>query len=150
MDKVEVKEDQVIPTGSIKSRYNLGYAERNPFLERAREAAEITIPSLLPREGHSSANFFKQPFQAEHAALGRGRPLSGQRLSSDRAGGAPAGAVAPNAAARASTWLGMLGSAVVMGIVGQQWGELGKGKLVFLDKDGKTTKAPKDKPAGKK
>ena len=64
MDKVEVKEDQVIPTGSIKSRYNLGYAERNPFLERAREAAEITIPSLLPREGHSSANFFKQPFQS--------------------------------------------------------------------------------------
>ena len=64
MDKVEVNDNQDIPTGSIKSRYNLGYAERNPFLERAREAAEITIPSLLPREGHSSANFFRQPFQS--------------------------------------------------------------------------------------
>ena len=64
MDKVEVNENQDIPSGSIKSRYNLGYAERNPFLERAREAAEITIPSLLPREGHSSANFFRQPFQS--------------------------------------------------------------------------------------
>ena len=43
------------------------------------------------------------------------------------------GSMAPNAAAKASTWLGMLGSVAIMGIVGQQWGELSASKLVFAD-----------------
>ena len=64
VDKIEVSDDQSYPTGTIKGRYTTCYAERQPFLERAREAAEITIPSLLPREGHTGANFFSQPFQS--------------------------------------------------------------------------------------
>lgn len=36
---------------------------RKPFLDRARECAELTIPSLLPKDGHSNASRLPTPWQ---------------------------------------------------------------------------------------
>ena len=36
---------------------------RDPFLERARECAELTIPTLLPKDGHSNASRLPTPWQ---------------------------------------------------------------------------------------
>nr|WP_055461022.1 portal protein [Chelatococcus sambhunathii] len=36
---------------------------RSPYLERARDCAELTIPSLMPRGGHGAANDLPTPFQ---------------------------------------------------------------------------------------
>jgi hypothetical protein len=36
---------------------------RKTFLDRARECAELTIPSLLPKDGHSSASRLPTPWQ---------------------------------------------------------------------------------------
>lgn len=38
--------------------------DRDPFLQRAREAAELTIPSLMPPAGHSGSTKYRQPFQS--------------------------------------------------------------------------------------
>lgn len=37
--------------------------DRRTFLDRARECAELTIPSLLPKDGHSSASRLPTPWQ---------------------------------------------------------------------------------------
>lgn len=44
-------------------RYNQLSSYRDPFLVRGREAAELTIPSLLPPEGHTGATKLYTPFQ---------------------------------------------------------------------------------------
>lgn len=36
---------------------------RKPFLDRARQCAEVTIPSLLPKDGHSEASVLPTPWQ---------------------------------------------------------------------------------------
>jgi hypothetical protein len=36
---------------------------RKPFLDRARECAELTIPSLLPKDGHSNSSRLPTPWQ---------------------------------------------------------------------------------------
>lgn len=36
---------------------------RKTFLDRARQCAEVTIPSLLPKDGHSSASILPTPWQ---------------------------------------------------------------------------------------
>ena len=36
---------------------------RKTFLDRARQCAELTIPSLLPKDGHSSASSLPTPWQ---------------------------------------------------------------------------------------
>lgn len=48
---------------SLKQKYNLLEMDRLPFLNRARDAAELTIPSLIVKDGHSSATEFTTPFQ---------------------------------------------------------------------------------------
>ena len=48
---------------TAKQKYNLLESDRLPFLNRARDAAELTIPSIIVREGHSSATEFNTPFQ---------------------------------------------------------------------------------------
>jgi len=35
-----------------------------PFLERARKCSELTIPTLLPKEGSTSATSFPTPYQS--------------------------------------------------------------------------------------
>lgn len=38
--------------------------DRRPFLERGRECSTLTIPTLLPKEGHSSGSKFPTPWQS--------------------------------------------------------------------------------------
>lgn len=51
-------------TNSVAQRYGQLETERLTFLNRARRAAELTIPSLLPKEGHTATSEFVTPFQA--------------------------------------------------------------------------------------
>lgn len=45
------------------SRYTQLEQSRRPFLERAREAATYTIPSLMPPEGHTGHTLLPTPYQ---------------------------------------------------------------------------------------
>ncbi|GGX91133.1 hypothetical protein GCM10007160_18270 [Litchfieldella qijiaojingensis] len=49
---------------SAKGLYSRLEADRDPFLRRARDAAKLTIPSLLPEEGHNGTTKLKTPFQS--------------------------------------------------------------------------------------
>ena len=49
--------------GTLAKRYSQLEAERDTFLERGREAANLTIPTLLPDEGHSSTTSYATPNQ---------------------------------------------------------------------------------------
>lgn len=46
------------------SRYGALETDRQMFLQRAREAAEYTIPALFPPQGHSSSTRYATPFQS--------------------------------------------------------------------------------------
>jgi hypothetical protein len=48
---------------SAKSRYEALTIRRDPFLRRARDCAKLTIPSILPPEGHKYSDGLSQPFQ---------------------------------------------------------------------------------------
>lgn len=48
---------------SAKERYNDLALRRDPFLERARDSAALTLPSLLPPEGHSYTQSLPEPYQ---------------------------------------------------------------------------------------
>jgi hypothetical protein len=49
-------------TTTAKARYNILKARREPFLRRARHLAAMTIPSLLPPEGHTYTSDLPQPY----------------------------------------------------------------------------------------
>ena len=49
---------------SAKKLYSVLEAERNTYLDRARECAAITIPTLLPPSGSTSGHTFKTPYQS--------------------------------------------------------------------------------------
>ena len=49
--------------GMVAKRYSQLEGERDTFLERGREAARLTIPTLLPDEGHSSSSIYSTPYQ---------------------------------------------------------------------------------------
>ena len=49
---------------SLKARYDKLSTTRNPYLERARSAARLTIPSLMPDEGSSDSTTFQTPWQS--------------------------------------------------------------------------------------
>lgn len=51
------------------SRYAALQARRQPFLDRARRYAALTIPSLLPPVGHSYTSQLPEPYQAFTARL---------------------------------------------------------------------------------
>jgi len=48
---------------TAKSRYNTLETIRDPFLDRARDSAEFTIPSIMPREYHSKHTILHTPYQ---------------------------------------------------------------------------------------
>lgn len=50
-------------TGCAK-RYAQLESNRDAFLQRARDAAEITIPTLMPPEGHNGSTIYKTPYQS--------------------------------------------------------------------------------------
>jgi hypothetical protein len=49
--------------GTVAKRYSQLESERDTFLERGREAAKLTIPTLMPEEGHSSSSIYATPYQ---------------------------------------------------------------------------------------
>jgi Autographiviridae portal protein len=49
---------------SVESRYEILSTYRIPYLNRAFDCAELTIPHLLPRYGHSSTTVLPTPFQS--------------------------------------------------------------------------------------
>lgn len=55
------------PTPRVQTaagRYALLEQSRSPYLERAREASRLTIPSLIPEEGSTGATELTQPHQS--------------------------------------------------------------------------------------
>ena len=50
--------------GSAAKRYAQLESERNAFLQRARDAALVTIPSLVPKEGHTPSATYDTPYQS--------------------------------------------------------------------------------------
>ena len=49
--------------GVVAKRYAQLLTERDPFLHRARDASELTIPYLMPPAGHNGTTSYKTPFQ---------------------------------------------------------------------------------------
>lgn len=49
--------------GTVAKRYSQLEGERDTFLERGREAARLTIPTLLPDEGHNASSTYSTPYQ---------------------------------------------------------------------------------------
>ena len=50
--------------GTAKGRYSQLEQAREPFLQRAREASRLTIPSLIPPEHHAHTTDYETPFQS--------------------------------------------------------------------------------------
>lgn len=51
--------------GAVAARYSRYESIRSPYLQRAREAAQLTIPTLVPPIGHSNGGYkFPTPYQA--------------------------------------------------------------------------------------
>lgn len=48
---------------TVKSKYAKMETEREPYLERARNAAKLTIPALYPPEGSNGSTDYPTPFQ---------------------------------------------------------------------------------------
>ncbi len=52
------------PVDTAENRYGSLKTFRQPFLDRAWDCAEVTIPSLLPRQGHTPATKLPTPWQS--------------------------------------------------------------------------------------
>jgi len=50
--------------GPVKSRYEKLTGDRRPFLDRAREYSKLTIPYLMPPEGHTASQNLPTPYQS--------------------------------------------------------------------------------------
>ena len=48
---------------SAQSRYEAMKRKRDPFLRRARDCAELTLPALMPPEGHTGSHLLPEPYQ---------------------------------------------------------------------------------------
>src|SRR5690625_5142684 len=57
-------EAPILQRATAQERYTRLQTERNPYLERARACARLTIPSLIPEEGDNSSQETYQPFQS--------------------------------------------------------------------------------------
>ncbi|MGL5918485.1 MAG: portal protein, partial [Cetobacterium sp.] len=55
---------QLSPVDTAENRYQALVTFREPFLRRAFECSELTIPSLLPRHGHTSSSDLPTPWQS--------------------------------------------------------------------------------------
>jgi hypothetical protein len=50
--------------GKAAALYGQLVTDREPFLQRARECSKITIPSLIPPDGHTGSSKFYTPYQS--------------------------------------------------------------------------------------
>lgn len=53
----------------IKSRFNLLDGNRSTILKRARDCSLLTVPSILPKDGHTEEDFLDTPYQSLGARL---------------------------------------------------------------------------------
>ena len=49
---------------TLAKRYAMLETERNTFLERARDSAKLTLPMLMPPEGHNYSTVYETPYQS--------------------------------------------------------------------------------------
>lgn len=66
-DKVNVQE--IIAEISAMSRFKKLDSDRSAVLDRARDCAKLTIPSVIPDTGHSETQALESPYQAVGARL---------------------------------------------------------------------------------
>ena len=65
MERYEIGSNTIIDDkASIESQYQKMEIDREIYLERARESAELTIPYLVPEQGSTSATNYPTPYQA--------------------------------------------------------------------------------------
>lgn len=57
-------EEKPSRAGTLKSLYSSLETQRFTFLRRARDAAELTIPTLMPPQGHSYSTIYPTPYQS--------------------------------------------------------------------------------------
>lgn len=67
MDKVDIT--TLLEEGSIKELFNKLDADRTTVLDRGRNCSALTIPSILPKTGHSEETQLQTPYQALGARL---------------------------------------------------------------------------------
>jgi hypothetical protein len=59
----DIQDDTYVEKGMLKSMYEQGFSERESYLNRARECAKVTIPSLLKDSGANWSSVFNTPYQ---------------------------------------------------------------------------------------
>ena len=64
MESISVNTEYQDKIGYVNGIYTTLSADRSSFLDRARTASEITIPSLLPEQGHTGSSILPTPFQS--------------------------------------------------------------------------------------
>ncbi len=64
MKTISVDTEYQEKVGQVQSLYAQLTSDRWSYLERARTASEITIPSLLPEQGHSGTSILPTPYQS--------------------------------------------------------------------------------------
>jgi len=64
MESVNVNTEHQEKIGYAHGIYTTLSGDRSSFLDRARTASQITIPSLLPEQGHSGSSILPTPYQS--------------------------------------------------------------------------------------
>ena len=65
MERYEIGSNTIIDDkASIESQYQKMEIDREIYLERARDSAELTIPYLVPEKGSNSATNYPTPYQS--------------------------------------------------------------------------------------
>lgn len=57
-------DEEAIKSLTVEARYETLSTYRNPYLLRAYDCSEITLPAILPRNGHNSTTVLPTPFQS--------------------------------------------------------------------------------------
>lgn len=65
----DVNIQDIIDEVSAKERFNKLDSDRSSVLTRARDCSALTIPSILPKEGHTETSALETPYQALGARL---------------------------------------------------------------------------------
>ena len=59
----DTQDDTYAEKGMLKGMYEQAFNERESYLNRARECAKVTIPSLLKDQGANWSTVVNTPFQ---------------------------------------------------------------------------------------
>lgn len=60
----QLNTQETAPPKTAQSRYEMLKSERDPFLVRARDAAKLTVPALMPPDGSSGSTQYHKPYQS--------------------------------------------------------------------------------------